>query len=88
MAQLDRYDDLPNDMEQLSAYSSQNNNVDIMGRMIYDDQHREVINFGKYKGVLVTEVLKKDPGYFSWIQQGDFPSDMKRIMMAIKLRMR
>ena len=88
MAQLDRYDDLPNDMEQLSAYSSQNNNVDIMGRMIYDDQHREVINFGKYKGVLVTEVLKKDHGYFSWIQQGDFPSDMKRIMMAIKLRMR
>ena len=88
MAQLDRYDDLPNDMEQLSAYSSQNNNVDIMGRMVYDDQHREVINFGKYKGVLVTEVLKKDPGYFSWIQQGDFPSDMKRIMMAIKLRMR
>ena len=86
MAQLDRYEDLPNDMEKLSAYSSQTNNVDIMGRLIYDEQHREVINFGKYKGKLVTEVLAKDPGYSSWIQQGEFPSDMKRIMTAIKLR--
>lgn len=88
MAQLDRYNDLPNDVEKLSEYSSQTNNVDLMGRLIYDEQHREVFNFGKYKGKLVTDVLTKDPGYFSWIQQGEFPSDMKRIMMAIKLRMR
>jgi DNA polymerase-3 subunit epsilon len=59
-----------------------------MGRLVYDDQHREVINFGKYKGQLASEVLKKDPGYFGWIQQGDFPSDTKRIMTAIKLRLR
>ena len=86
MAQLDRYSDLPNDVEALSEYSSQNHNVDLMGRMIYDDQHREVINFGKYKGQLASAVLKKDPGYFGWIQQGDFPSDFKRKIMAIKLR--
>jgi DNA polymerase-3 subunit epsilon len=87
-AQLDRYSDLPNDVDKLSEFSSQNNNVDLMGRLIYDNQHREVINFGKYKGRLVTDVLTTDPGYFSWIMQGDFPSDMKRIMTAIKLRMR
>lgn len=86
MAQLDRYSDLPNDVEALSEYSSQIHNVDLMGRMIYDDQHREVINFGKYKGQLASAVLKKDPGYFGWIQQGDFPSDFKRKIMAIKLR--
>ena len=86
MAQRDRYSDLPNDVEALSEYSSQNHNVDLMGRMIYDDQHREVINFGKYKGQLASAVLKKDPGYFGWIQQGDFPSDFKRKIMAIKLR--
>ena len=88
MAQLDRYEDLPNDIEKLAEFSSQNKNVDLMGRLVYDDQHREVINFGKYKGQLASEVLKKDPGYFGWIQQGDFPSDTKRIMTAIKLRLR
>ena len=88
LAQLERYDDLPNDVAALSEFSSQQKNVDIMGRLVYDDQHREVINFGKYKGRLASEVLTKDPGYFSWIQQGDFPSDTKRIFTAIKLRMR
>lgn len=86
MAQLDRYDDLPNDMEKLSEYSSQNKNVDLMGRLVYDDRHREVINFGKYKGQLAVDVIRRDPSYFSWIQQGDFASSTKRAFMAIKLR--
>ena len=86
MAQLDRYDDLPNDMEKLSEYSSQNKNVDLMGRLVYDDRHREVINFGKYKGQLAVDVLRRDPRYFSWNQQGDFASSTKRAFMAIKLR--
>ena len=88
MAQLDHYDDLPNDIDALAEYSTQNRNVDLMGRLIYDDQHREVINFGKYKGQLAADVLKRDPGYFGWIQQGDFPSDTKRCFMAIKLKSR
>lgn len=86
MAQLDRYDDLPNDMEKLAEYSSQNKNVDLMGRLVYDDRRREVINFGKYKGQLAVDVLRRDPSYFSWIQQGDFASSTKRAFMAIKLR--
>lgn len=86
MAQLDRYDDLPNDMAKLAEYSSQNKNVDLMGRLVYDDLHREVINFGKYKGQLAVDVLRRDPSYFSWIQQGDFASSTKRAFMAIKLR--
>lgn len=86
MAQLDRYPDLPNDMEKLADYSAQTRNVDLMGRLVYDDQKREVINFGKYKGQLASEIYKRDPGYFSWIQQGDFPSNTKRCFQAIKLR--
>lgn len=86
MAQLDRYHDLPNDIDKLAEFSAQNKNVDLMGRMIYDEQGREVINFGKYKGRLAADVLRTDPGYFSWIQQGEFPSDFKRIIMAIKFR--
>ena len=86
MAQLDHYGDLPNDIAPLAEYSTQNRNVDLMGRLIYDDLHREVINFGKYKGQLAADVLRRDPGYFSWIQQGEFPSNTKRAFMAIKLR--
>lgn len=77
-AQLDRYDDLPNDMDELSKYSAPNRNVDLMGRIILNDQDIAVINFGKYKGKPVIEVLKRDPGYYSWILQGDFAGDTKR----------
>ena len=40
--------------------------------MIYDDKGREIINFGKYKGQVAIDVLRKDPGYYSWIEHGDF----------------
>lgn len=86
MAQLDRYPDLPNDIEELAKFSSQNNNVDLMGRIILNDKGQEVINFGKYKGQTVESVFRKDQGYFSWIEQGDFPQDTKRAFRRIKLR--
>ena len=86
-AQLDRYpDDLQNDIDFLSKYSSFTNNVDFAGRMIYNEEGKEVINFGKYKGKLVEEVLKTDPGYYSWIMNGDFPLNTKKILTEIKLR--
>ena len=72
-AQLDRYPDLENDINFLSQYSSFNKNVDFAGRMVYNEQGKEVINFGKYKGRLVEEVLKSDPGYYGWMMNGDFP---------------
>lgn len=86
MAQLDRYGDLPNDVDALSEFSSQNRNVDLIGRLVYDDNRREVINFGKYKGQLAEEVLSRDSGYLGWILQGDFPSDTKRCFRGIKTR--
>ncbi len=84
-AQLDRYQDLPNDIEALSEYSSQNRNVDLAGRIIYNNDHKEVFNFGKYKGKLVKEVLRKDPGYYSWILQGDFPQNTKDVITKIRM---
>lgn len=85
-AQLERYSDLPTDVEQLSIYSSQNRNVDLMGRLVYNDEGKEVINFGKYKGQLAEEVLRRDPGYFSWILGGDFPQNTKNVFTRIKMR--
>lgn len=87
-AQLDRYPDLKNDVNYLSDFSSQKKNVDLMGRIVYNEKQQEVFNFGKYKGVLVEEVLRKDPGYYAWMMQGDFAQDTKRVLTNIKLRLR
>ena len=85
-AQLDRYPDLENDMGVLAEYSSHNRNVDFAGRFIYDDNHVEIFNFGKYKGRPVAEVLSTDTGYYGWIMQGDFALDTKNVLTRIKLR--
>ena len=86
-AQLDRYPDvLKNDISFLADYSSFNRNVDFAGRMVYDDRGVEVFNFGKYKGVPVAEVLRKDPGYYSWILQGDFTLNTKQMLTRIRIR--
>lgn len=85
-SQLDTYTDLENDIDKLSAFSSHNRNADFAGRIIYDDKDREVFNFGKYKGVPVETVLKKDPGYYGWMMNGDFPRYTKNILTNIKLK--
>ena len=85
-AQLDRYPDLQNDIAFLAEYSSFSKNVDFAGRMVYDDNGVEVFNFGKYKGMSVAEVLKKDPGYYSWILNSDFTLNTKAALTKIRLR--
>jgi len=97
-AQLDKYVGQPipdsnstskifeNSVEFLSRFSSHNRMADFAGRIIYDEKGREVFNFGKYKGMLVEEVLKKDPSYYSWMMNGDFPLYTKKVLTQIKLR--
>ena len=86
-AQLDKYHDiLENDVNFLSQYSSFTKNVDFAGRIVYNDNGIEVFNFGKYKGMPVVEVLQKDPGYYSWILQGDFTLNTKNVLTKIRLR--
>jgi DNA polymerase-3 subunit epsilon len=87
MAQLDKYPDiLKNDIEFLSDYSSFTRNVDYAGRMVYDDAGREIFNFGRYKGMLVSDVLQRDPGYYGWMMNGDFPLNTKQKLTEIRLR--
>ena len=45
----------------------------------------EVFNFGKYKGMPVIDVLKRDPGYYGWILQGDFTYNTKQVLTRIRL---
>lgn len=84
-AQIERYNDLENDIEFLSSFSSQTKNVDFAGRIILNQNGVPIINFGKHKGKVVSEVLQTDPGYYGWIMNSDFPLYTKKVLTAIKL---
>lgn len=61
---------LENDMQALADFSKQNDNVDFAGRIVWADvngKRTEVFNFGKHRGLPVADVLRMDPGYYSWI---------------------
>jgi len=85
-AQLERYDDLDNNVDFLSKFTEQKKNADLAGFILYDDNGKEIFGFGKYKGQLVEEVLEKDSGYFGWIMNADFPRYTKKVLTQIKLR--
>ncbi len=86
-AQLDHYpEDLQNDVDFLATYSQSNRNVDFAGRIIYDANGLEIFNFGKYKGKAVVAVLERDPGYYSWMMQGEFSRNTKQVLTEIALR--
>ena len=85
-AQLDRYTDLENDIDYLAQFSTFTRNVDVAGRIVLNDNDEEVFNFGKYKGQRVDDVLKANPGYFGWMQNGDFSLHTKKVLSEIKLR--
>jgi DNA polymerase-3 subunit epsilon len=85
-AQLDHYEELENDVQKLSEFSSHNKNVDFAGRIVFNNKGEEVFNFGKYKGKKVEEVLQKDPGYYGWMMNNDFPLYTKKVLTNIKLR--
>ena len=91
-----------NDMDELAKLSKMNNNVDFAGRIVWKEvagpdgkpltnekgepRMQEVFNFGKYKGIPVEDVLRRDPGYYSWILGGDFTYDTKQVLTRIRLR--
>jgi len=85
-AQLEKYDDLENDVDFLSKFSTHHKHADFLGRIIINKKDEEVINFGKYKGQTVESVFAKDPGYYGWIMNADFPLYTKKVFTEIKLR--
>ncbi len=77
LSQLERYPELKNDVKSLSEFSSGGRNVDLAGRMVYDDNKEPIFNFGKNKGRKVKDVVRHEPGFIQWILQGDFPKETK-----------
>ena len=88
-AQLDRYPQtLQNDVKMLAEFSTKSKMVDYAGRIVYNDKDVPVFNFGKHKGKPVTEVFTSEPSYYSWMMNGDFTLDTKKILTDIRLKMK
>lgn len=101
MAQLDRYQDVEytapdgtvskpivNDIESLSRFSTVNPWADLTGFIGYDQQKREVFNFGKHKGKQVEKVFSDEPSYYDWMMKSEFPLSTKSCITEIWHRMR
>lgn len=85
-AQLDRYPELINDVDSLAEFSSHTKNADFAGRIVLDENDVEVFNFGKYKGKSVVEVFNKEPSYYSWMMNGDFPLYTKKVITNLYMK--
>ncbi len=93
---------LNNDMDEIHEFCNQRKNVDFAGRIIWapikgkdgkpllntdgTERLHEVFNFGKYKGCAVADILRRDPGFFSWMLASDFTLDTKQVLTRIRLR--
>lgn len=100
-AQLDRYKDselvdekgnatkpVVNDISKLADFTAKTKNVDLAGRIVYNEKGQEVFSFGKHKDKPVTEVFAKEPSYYSWMMNGDFPLYTKKVLTKIRLKMK
>lgn len=85
-SQLDRYsDELKNDVKFLAEFSTRFKTADYAGRIAFDQNETPIINFGKHKGRKVEDVFLTDPGYYSWIMNGDFTLDTKQVLTELKI---
>ena len=84
-SQIKKYDELENDISKLSTFSKRQKSVDFAGFIILDEDRDAAFNFGKHKGEKVIEVFEREPGYFSWLLNADFPRYTKKVLTAIRL---
>ncbi|MDR0725605.1 MAG: 3'-5' exonuclease [Prevotellaceae bacterium] len=83
-SQLDRYPELKNEVKFLSEFSVNNKNFDYANRIGVDKDNEPVFNFGKYKGRKVKEIFRLEPSYYSWIMNGEFTLDTKKVFTEIR----
>ncbi len=86
LAQIDRYDELGTDVDSISKFSSGGRNLDLAARIVLNDNDIPVFNFGKHKGRPVEEVLRREPSFYSWVMQGEFPKNTKDVLTQLRYR--
>lgn len=79
-AQVDYYENVPQDIEGLAKLCRDKDYADLAGRLGYDNEDEVVFKFGKYKGMRVMDVFRREPSYFTWIMNSDFPVGTKALV--------
>ena len=86
LAQLDRYNDLEPNIDFLNKFSTRRKTADFAGFVVFDKSNEMCFGFGKHKGQKVTDILEKEPGYFGWVLNADFPRYTKKVLTEIRLK--
>lgn len=77
-----------NDVPALHAFTNLTQPVDFAGRLVFNEAGVEVFNFGKHKGLPVEDVFAREPSYYAWMMNGDFPLYTKKCLEKIWNRFR
>ena len=84
-AQTERYPTLPTSIAEIAKFTGNDKKVDLEGRLVKDENGIIIFNFGKHRGKPVVEVFAKEPGYYNWMMEGDFPAYTKKIITQIRM---
>ncbi len=85
LAQIDRYEDIEGNVDFLAEYSEMGNKMaDYAGRFVFNADGEPCFNFGKHKGKTIEDVLRREPSYYSWMMNGDFPRYTKKVLQEVK----
>ena len=74
---------VPQTTAELHTFSIGDDMIDFSGKLKKNDEGKITMNFGKYKGQLVTDVYPKDPKYFKWILGTDLTQHTRTIFLTI-----
>jgi DNA polymerase-3 subunit epsilon len=85
LAQVNKYEELEDEVEFLHDFSKRGNSIDFAGHITENENGEAVFNFGKNKGKSVVDVLKNQPGYYSWMMDAQFPNYTKKVLTEIRV---
>ena len=89
LAQIEKYDELKNNIDFLADFSHRGNKyADMAGFIRYNKEGEEVLSFGKYRDITLKQIWNENPGYFSWIKHADFPLYTKNVMSNFAAKMK
>lgn len=80
-AQLQRYDDLPEDISRLeeAVHPKDPSWADAEGKLVWEGNN-VIIAFGKYRGTSLQQLTHRDRDYLQWILDGGFDTSTKAVI--------
>lgn len=84
-AQLERYPELPQDISAISEFCGDRKRApDAAGKLVFDEHGGVCLSFGKYKGWLIENIGRNDPGYMQWLMtKAQLPGSTLAVMKNV-----